>query len=194
MAETRVELHGTACACRGGAWVLLERTQQSPCKGSDGAERLVLSLPDWRQLGKPASLDVLRAAQERAQGGDRRQFQRFEAAADVRIRRIPNWRDPSTQSEDTVAEVLATGGALVRSRMAVEKGDIIRFSLASYETRAEVMYVSTGSGPDSDGLQRLGLKFLDAPLPTSLIPRMRRRSPERAVAPRRRRQGQRDVE
>jgi hypothetical protein len=30
------------------------------------------------------------------------------------------------------------------------------------------MYVSAGTG--TDGIQRLGLKFLDAPLPLSLIP------------------------
>ena len=40
----------------------------------------------------------------------------------------------------------------------------------SYETRAEVTYVSTSEGPGQDGTPRLGLKFLDAPLPESLIP------------------------
>jgi hypothetical protein len=32
------------------------------------------------------------------------------------------------------------------------------------------MYVSMGEGPGLDGVQRLGLKFLDAPLPESFIP------------------------
>jgi hypothetical protein len=54
--------------------------------------------------------------------------------------------------------------------MAVDKGEMIRFLLGSYETRAEVMYVSTGTGAGMDGIQRLGLKFLDAPLPEALIP------------------------
>jgi hypothetical protein len=67
--------------------------------------------------------------------------------------------------------VIAAGGALVRSRMAVDKGEMIRFKVGDgYDTRAEVMYVSLGSGPGMDGMQRLGLRFLDAPLPETLIP------------------------
>lgn len=167
--EPRVELHGRDCTCRGGAWVLLESTRKSPCAGAAaGAERLVLSLLEWRQLGKPASLELLQAAQQRADEGDRRQFQRFEVSLPVHLERIANWRSPSAQVEDTMAEVIATGGALVRSGMAVEKGELIRFRLGSYETRAEVMYAS--SAGTADGHQRLGLKFLDAPLPDTLIP------------------------
>ena len=51
--------------------------------------------------------------------------------------------------------------------MALEKGEMIRFRLGPYETRAEVMYVSAGA---ADGVQRLGLKFLDAPMPEGFIP------------------------
>jgi hypothetical protein len=168
-AETRVELHGRDCSCRGGAWVLLESTQQSPCsQDAVAAERLVLSLAEWRQLGKPASLEVFKAAQERADSGDRRQFQRFEVTVPVRIERIATWRNPSALVEETTTEVIAAGGALVRSRMAVDKGELIRFRLGTYETRAEVMYASASS--TGDDVQRLGLKFLDAPLPDSLIP------------------------
>jgi hypothetical protein len=48
---------------------------------------------------------------------------------------------------------------------------MIRFFAGNdYETRAEVTYVSMGSGAGMDGIQRLGLKFLDAPLPEPLIP------------------------
>lgn len=169
-AETRVELHSRDCSCRGGAWVLLEATQQSPCsRDAAGADRLVLGLAEWRQLGKPGSLEVFKEAQERADSGDRRQFQRFEVSLAVHLERIATWRNPSAQVEETTAEVIAAGGALVRSRMAVERGELIRFQLASYTTRAEVMYASAASG--SDDVQRLGLKFLDAPLPDSLIPR-----------------------
>ena len=90
---------------------------------------------------------------------------------EVRLSRIATWRDPDAQSEDTIAEAIATGGALVQSRMAVDKGEMIQFSIGDdYQTRAEVMYVSTGQGPGLDGNQRLGLKFLDAPLPESFIP------------------------
>ena len=169
-AEPRIELHGKSCQRGGGAWMLLESAQGSPCSGAAGESRetVVLGLDEWRQLGKPGSLEALREAQGRADSGERRQFERFEVRMSVRIGRIPTWRDPSEQVEDTVAEVIAEGGALVRSRMAVEKGEMIRFFAADYETRAEVMYVSGGTG--TDGIQRLGLKFLDAPLPQALIP------------------------
>jgi hypothetical protein len=131
----------------------------------------VLGLAEWRQLGKPGNLEVFQEAQRRADEGERRQFRRFEVSMPVRIARIATWRDPSAQTEDTLAEVIAAGGALVRSRMAVEKGEMIRFFVGgAYESRAEVMYVSTGSGAGMDGIQRLGLRFLDAPLPESLIP------------------------
>ncbi|HXK12335.1 MAG TPA: hypothetical protein VMT70_22040 [Vicinamibacteria bacterium] len=170
--ETRIELHGSGCSCRGGAWVLLEATQKSPCAlgAEDAADRLVLGLEEWRQLGKPGSIEVFKEAQGRAERGERRQFQRFEVALPVHIGRIATWRDRSAQVEETLAEVVAAGGALVRSRMAVEKGEMIRFQAGDYETRAEVTYVSNGSGSGMDGIQRLGLKFLDAPLPESLIP------------------------
>jgi hypothetical protein len=173
--EPRIELHGSACACRGGAWVLLEDTQRSPCSGESAAtaDRFEMGLAEWRQLGKPGSLEVFHEAQGRVEAGERRQFERFEVTMPVRIARIATWRDPSAQVEETLAEVIAAGGALVRSRMAVEKGEMIRFFAGAgseYETRAEVTYVSTGSGAGMDGIQRLGLKFLDAPLPESLIP------------------------
>ncbi len=168
--EPRIELHGTACSCRGGAWMLLEDASQSPCSGgaSGAAEKRVVSLNEWRQLGKPGNLEAYLALQARVENGERRQFQRFVVQLPVRLERIPSWRDPTTQGEDAVSEVLASGGALVRSGMAVEKGETIRFRLATFESRAEVMYVSRVGNPD--GLQRLGLKFLDALLPDALIP------------------------
>jgi hypothetical protein len=170
---TRVELHSRECTCRGGSWVLLEGASQSPCPGpeDEARERAVLSLPEWRQYGKPGSIESYREVKERLDAGERRQFQRFEVCIDARLARIATWRDPEAQTEDTVTEALAAGGALVRSRMAVEKGEFLQFSVGDeYETRAEVMYVSSGQGPGLDGVQRLGLKFLDAPLPESFIP------------------------
>lgn len=170
---TRIELHSTSCSCRGGAWVLPETPRRSLCSGASAAsaERLVLAINEWRQLGKPGNLETCREAQQRAESGERRQFPRFEVVMPVRIERIASWREPSTQVEDTVAEVIAAGGALVRSRMALEKGETIRFRAGEgYETRAEVTHVSMGSGPGMDGVQRLGLKFLDAPMPESFIP------------------------
>jgi hypothetical protein len=152
--------------------MLLEATQTSPCAGTapEASDSVVLGLEEWRQLGKPGCLEVFKEAQQRAETGERRQFQRFEVKMPVRVGRIPTWRDRSSQVEETLAEVIAEGGALVRSRMAVEKGQMIRFLAGHYETRAEVMYVSAGTGEDMDGAQRLGLKFLDAPFPESLIP------------------------
>jgi PilZ domain-containing protein len=171
--ERRIELHGDECSCRGGAWVLLDATQKSPCgNGSADAAKLVLGLAEWRQLGKPATLAIYQEAQARVDGGERREFKRFEVQLPVTIARIATWRDPSAQAEETLAEVIAAGGALVRSRMAVEKGEMIRFAVAeTYDTRAEVMYVSLGSGPGADGVQRLGLRFLDSPFPAALIPK-----------------------
>jgi hypothetical protein len=130
----------------------------------------VLGLDEWRQLGKPGSLEAFQEVHTRTESGERRQFPRFEVMMPVRLARIATWRDPSAQAEETLAEVIAEGGALVRSRMAVDKGEMIRFLLNGYETRAEVTYVSAGLGAGMDGVQRLGLKFLDAPLPVSLIP------------------------
>jgi hypothetical protein len=151
--------------------MLLEVTQTSPCGDHhEGRETVVLGLEEWRQLGKPGSLDVFKDAQRRAEEGERRQFERFEVRMPVRIGRIATWRDRSATVEDTIAEVIAEGGALVRSRMAVEKGEMIRFLAGDYETRAEVMYVATGQAEGMEGVQRLGLKFLDAPLPQSLVP------------------------
>jgi hypothetical protein len=136
---------------------------------------VVLSLEEWKQSGKPGSVEAYRAAREREEAGERREFTRYEVDLDVRIARIPSWREPDPQAEDTTAEVIATGGALVRSMMAVEKGEIIEFSIGNeadtFKTRSQVMYVSAGQGPDLDGIQRLGLKFLDAPLPDAFIPR-----------------------
>jgi len=170
--EPRIELHGESCQCGGGAWMLLKPAQTSPCAGEPGDRResVLLGLDEWRQLGKPGTLEAFEEIQRRSEAGDRRQFQRFEVRMPVRIGRIPTWRDASTQVEDTVAEVIAEGGALVRSRMAVERGDVIAFHASGYETRAEVMYVSAGAGPGMDGIQRVGLKFLDNPLPLTLIP------------------------
>jgi hypothetical protein len=174
MNGSRVELHSRECSCRGGSWVLLEGATGSPCPGpeNEGREKVVLSLLEWRQHGKPGSLESYRETRDRVERGERREFQRYEAQLEVKLARIASWRNPDTQVEDTVTEAVAVGGALVRSRMAVEKGEILKLSVGDdYETRAEVMYVSAGQGLGLDGIQRLGLKFLDAPLPESFLPK-----------------------
>jgi ribosomal protein L32E len=166
--EMRIELHSTACSCRGGAWAKAGEASSSPCSGGGGAKTATIGLDEWRTVGKPANLEQFRQAEVRAEKGERREFPRYEAALAVRIARIPTWRDPSTQSEDTTTEVVAMGGALVRTRMAVEKADVLSFEAGpGYKTRAEVMYVSPSA---TENVLRLGLRFLDAPLPDELIP------------------------
>ncbi len=174
--QTRVELHGRGCSCRGGSWVLLGGSSGSPCSdaGDGSSEKVILGLAEWKQAGKPGSLEAYQSAKERERAGERREFKRYAVNLNVRIARLPNFREPAPQAEDTTAEVIATGGALVRSMMAIDRGEIIEFAVGTdgnaFKTRCEVMYVSIGEGPGLDGVQRLGLKFLDAPLPESLIP------------------------
>jgi hypothetical protein len=171
--QTNIELHSRDCSCRGGSWVLLGGSSGSPCSGAaDGSgEKVVLSLVEWKQAGKPGSVEAYRSAKEREEAGERREFTRYEVNLDVRISRLPNFREPEPQAEKTTAEVIAAGGALVRSMMAIDKGEIVEFAIGeTFKTRSEVMYVSTGEGAGLDGVQRLGLKFLDAPLPESFIP------------------------
>jgi len=176
---SRIELHSRGCSCGGGSWVLLDGASGSPCPGQSGSsDKVVLDLDEWKHLSKPGSVESYRAAVEREQRGERRAFKRFEVNMAVRIGRLPNWREPAPQTEETTAEVIAAGGALVRSLMAVEKGEIIEFAIPGdgngkadgFKSRSEVMYVSTGQGAGLDGVQRLGLKFLDAPLPEAFIP------------------------
>jgi len=129
----------------------------------------VLPISEWRVLGKPADLETYQEAAARNQAGERREFQRFEARIQVRIGRLATWKTPNPQVEETFSEVIARGGALVRSRMAVEKGEVLTFETGGHKTRAEVTYVSAPTG-GGDTLLRLGLRFLDAPLPDALIP------------------------
>jgi hypothetical protein len=121
----------------------------------------------WKSLGKPATAEDYTEAKARVEGGERREFQRFEASIPVRLGRMPFWKNPTAQAEDTTTEVIARGGALVLSHMAVEKGDVVVFEAeGGFRTRADVLYVTTSA----ESVLRLGLRFLDAPFPDSLIP------------------------
>lgn len=166
--EMKVELHGRTCSCRGGSWVVFGDTSGSPCPSGRSSAVAVVRLSEWRTLGKPADLEAYQEAAARVQAGERREFQRFEAALRVKIGRLPTWKTPTAQTEDTVTEVIALGGALVRSRMMVERGEVLSFETDGYKTRAEVTYVSVPTS--GEPMQRLGLRFLDAPLPEALIP------------------------
>jgi hypothetical protein len=165
----KVGLHSTKCSCRGGAWVVLGEAPSAPCSGS--GHDLVVSLAEWKSLGKPATAEDYTEAKARVDGGERREFQRFEAKIPVRLGRLPLWKNPTAQAEDTTTEVIARGGALVLSRMAVEKGENVVFEAGGgFRTRAEVMYVSATKAASGEAVLRLGLRFLDAPFPDSLIP------------------------
>ena len=170
--ELKIELHSRACSCRGGSWVLVGDATASACSNpSQDKGRLVVTLNEWRTLGKPATAEEFGAASARAAAGERREFQRFEAALPVRLSRVRTWKNEPPQAEDTKTEVIAKGGALVPSAMAVEKGDLLLFELApSYKTRAEVIYTSFVPTSGGKSLQRLGLRFIDAPLPDDMIP------------------------
>jgi hypothetical protein len=177
--EMRVELHGRSCSCRGGSWVVFGDAAGSPCPGGGAGSGVVLPIGEWRVLGKPADLEAYQEAAARNEAGERREFQRFEARIKVRIGRLATWKTPSPQGEETVTEVIARGGALVRSRMAVERGDVLTFETGGYKTRAEVTYVSASAGIGNALL--LGLRFLDAPLPDTLIPLDARALPDPGV-------------
>lgn len=166
MTEMQIELHGRACSCRGGSWVIVDPQAGSPCPGDKGGKRVVLSFTEWKGLGKPASVEEHADAVARAKAGNRREFDRFAVEISVRLSRLPSWRNEDVQSEDTMTEVLARGGVLVRSRMALEKGEIVQLEVpGAFRTKAEVIHVSGGTG-----FLRLGLRFLDSLLPDHLIP------------------------
>jgi hypothetical protein len=166
---SRIELHPTTCSCRGGAWIVLAGASTAPCRGARAGDVPTQTLPlsEWKTLGKPATLEDYQQATARVQAGERREFHRFAVVLHVRLSRLPSWRSPNPQAEDTTTDVVALGGALVRSRMAVESGEILLFEVGSYRSRAEVRYVS---GSAADGFLRLGVRFVDAPLPEALIP------------------------
>jgi hypothetical protein len=170
--ELRIELHGRSCSCRGGSWVLAGGASASPCSSPErDSGRIVVSLTEWRTLGKPATAEEYGAASARAAAGERREFQRFETALPVRLSRIRTWKNEIPQSEETTTEVIAKGGALVRSAMAVDKGDLLFFEVEpDYKTRAEVIYTSLVPTSSGATVQRLGLRFLDTPLPEAMIP------------------------
>ena len=169
--DTQIELHPKACSCGGGSWMLFGGKSNSPCTptGASGGN-VTLTTREWRHIGKPPNADAYRESESRAEAGDRREFQRFEAVLDVQLSRVSSWNTRQAQTEAARTEVIAKGGALVRSRMPVEKGESLVFIVGDdYTTKAEVLYVNTASA-DGESFLRVGLRFLDAPFPDTLIP------------------------
>ena len=167
----KVELHSRACSCGGGSWMIFGGASNAPCGKGSGTPTpgVVVAMDEWRSLGKPNSMEAYAERTNRAATGERREFKRYAVVLLAKLSRVRSWRDPSNQAEVTVTEVVAAGGALVRTRMAVEECEILVFEVAHYHTRAEVLYLTRASAPEGPYL-RLGLRFLDERLPESLIP------------------------
>ena len=163
-----IELHLRSCACRGGSWVVLGGVTGASCSAST-PEREVVDLATWKSLGKPPCLEDYRDAMARNSVGERREFQRYHAEIPVRLSRIPSWKAPNPQAEDALTEVIARGGGMVRTRIAVTSGEIVMFEAGSYKSRAEVGYVAPVVDEEGSFL-RIGLRFLDAPFPEDMIP------------------------
>ena len=131
-------------------------------------QAITLTFSNWKSLGKPYNLEQYQLAAARAETGERREFDRFEASCRVKLSRVTSGLTESVEREEAETEVIAKGGALVRSRMALESGELLVFELGAFQTRAEVRYVSTSSAVED--FQRVGLKFVDALLPEGLLP------------------------
>jgi hypothetical protein len=170
--EMNIELHPRGCSCKGGSWVVFGEQSSSPCRGAEGGitGAIVISMTEWKTLGKPNSADDYRALTERAESGDRREFERYAVTLQVKLSRTPSWRNDRPQVEDTETEVIARGGALVRTHMAIDKGEMVVFEASGFRSQAEVMYVGPVTLPTGDMCLRVGLRFLDSPMPDSLIP------------------------
>jgi hypothetical protein len=169
--EMGIELHSRSCSCRGGSWAVVGGASSARCKpAGDATETASLSVDEWRALGKPVTVEDYRDAIERNSRGERREFRRFHAVLNVRLSRLPTWKSTVREAEDTTTEVIARGGCMVRTRLAVQPGESLMFSFGTdYESRAEIGYVVPAIEGEERFL-RVGLRFLDAPFPEELIP------------------------
>lgn len=169
--EMKVELHARSCSCRGGSWMVLAGAASSPCEGAASERSVQLALEEWRSLGKPPDLETYEDVRSRAEEGNRREFQRFAARIPIRLSRLATWRTRQPQVEETETLVIARGGALVRSRMAVEQGEALVLQAGDgFSTRAEVVYVAAAAEGAGDAFLRVGLRFQEALFPDALIP------------------------
>ena len=153
--------------------MILGTGSTAPCGKDRGSAppETVLTLAEWRSAGKPNSKEAYAERSSRVEPGERREFKRYAAVMPVTLRRLPTWRDKVTQAEETSTEVIAEGGSLVRTRMAVEEGEILIFELDTrYKTRAQVLYLTQGLQPPGPPYLRLGVRFLDELMPQEIIP------------------------
>lgn len=152
--------------------MILGTASSAPCGKDRGGSPagIVISVSEWRTAGKPNSEEAYVERSSRVAPGERREFKRYAVALPVKLSRIPTWRDKVIQTEQTSTEVIAQGGSLVRSRMAVEEGEILMFEMDTrYKTRAQILYMTQGADPQGPYL-RLGVRFLDKLMPEGLIP------------------------
>jgi hypothetical protein len=86
----------------------------------------------------------------------------------VRLSRLDMPRPSPGIGEETSTDNLSRGGARVKSRLALAKGEVLLFEDArgAFRTRAQIQEV-TGNAHD----QRLHLRFLDGFAPDGLIER-----------------------
>jgi hypothetical protein len=97
----------------------------------------------------------------------RRQSERFEVLVNLLVQQADEW-GAILREELTVTDNLGTGGAQLRTTLALAPGDVVfvREADGSFEARAKVCGASLGT----DRIRRLHLKFLDGKVPTHLIP------------------------
>jgi hypothetical protein len=170
-----VELHPRKCHCHGGSWMSLSGQSGAPCSEDGRLPRgaVVVPLEQWRAMGKPHNVeefyDFLDGLAPRSTtGGERRAYPRFPVIVDIRLSRTAQGQDPSfvRETENAATENVSRGGALVRSHLTADKGDVLFFeeSRSSFRTRARVQEVS-GDGAD----RHFHLRFLDASAPEGLL-------------------------
>jgi hypothetical protein len=164
-----VELHSRKCVCHGGSWMSIAGQSGSPCSktGALPSGAVVVPLEQWRAMGKPHNVEEFHDFLSRlTRSGDRREYERFDAAVGVRISRLGH-ADSAGASEETATENLSRGGARVLSHLGLTKGEVVLFEdvRSAFRTRAQIQDV-TGIG---DRSHRLHLRFLDDLAPDQLL-------------------------
>jgi hypothetical protein len=167
-----VELHPKSCICHGGSWMSPVGQSGSPCTrgglSPDGS--LVVTMDQWRAMGKPHDVEEFEdALAHLSHAVVPRRFERHEVAIAVRLRLGGDEGVPAVDGP-IATDNLSRGGARVRSRLAVRKGDVLWFEEATgaFGTRAEIKDVTAAA---DDGVPRLHLSFLDGLAPAFLLVR-----------------------
>jgi hypothetical protein len=106
------------------------------------------------------------------ESGTARQFQRYEIAARVRIRRLE--APPGEVAEElTATENISRGGVMVMTSLPIKKGESVEVEevgTGSFRTWATVQAVAAGA----DGRSRLGIMFTQEDAPVRSLEWLRR--------------------